>query len=100
MIRRLFLDHPASVGESYTAHFRVAGGFGLAMLTAAGACFLHALVPAPKLGANSVTEKTRSNVRATAAGNGHVATATTKSGKTIHYDCSKAGNKNKAACKA
>ena len=24
---------------------------------------------------------------------------TTKSGKVIHYDCTKAGNKNKAACK-
>ena len=53
----------------------------------------------PKLGANSVTQKTQSNVHATTAGNGHVATVTTKTGKTIHYDCSKAGNKNKAACK-
>lgn len=46
MIRRLFLDHPESVGESYREHMRVAGGFGIAMLLAAVACFTHALVPA------------------------------------------------------
>ena len=46
MPRRLFLDHPASVGESYGQHLRVAGGFGLAMLAGALACFVHALVPA------------------------------------------------------
>lgn len=46
MIRRLFLDHPDSVGESYGEHFRIAGGFGVAMLLGAFACFAHALVPA------------------------------------------------------
>lgn len=46
MIRRLFTDHPASVGESYAHHLHVAGGFGLAMLAGAAACFVHALVPA------------------------------------------------------
>ena len=46
MIRRLFLDHPASVGESYGQHLRVAGSFGIAMLVGAIACFAHALVPA------------------------------------------------------
>ena len=46
MFRRLFLHHPASVGESYGEHLRVAGGFGLAMLAGAAACFVHALVPA------------------------------------------------------
>ena len=46
MLRRLFLDHPASVGESYTKHMRVAGGFGVAMLLGAIACFAHALVQA------------------------------------------------------
>ncbi|WP_374204801.1 DUF6356 family protein, partial [Aeromicrobium fastidiosum] len=28
MFRRLFLDHPATVGESYAEHFGVAGRFG------------------------------------------------------------------------
>lgn len=46
MIRRLFVEHPQSVGESYAEHLRVAGGFGWAMLKGAGACFTHALVPA------------------------------------------------------
>lgn len=46
MIRRLFLDHPESVNESYGEHARVAAGFGAAMLVGAMACFAHALVPA------------------------------------------------------
>lgn len=46
MIRRLFLDHPASVDESYSEHMRVAAGFGVAMMLGALACFAHALVPA------------------------------------------------------
>jgi hypothetical protein len=46
MLRRLFLDHPASVGESYGQHFRVAAGFGWAMLVGAIGAFVHALVPA------------------------------------------------------
>lgn len=46
MIRRLFLDHPASVDESYGEHMRVASGFGVAMLIGALGCFIHALVPA------------------------------------------------------
>lgn len=56
MIRRLFKDHPESVGESYGEHLRVAGSFGWAMLKGAGACFTHALVPAffPKTGSSTV----------------------------------------------
>lgn len=46
MIRRLFLDHPASVDESYGEHMRVAGGFGVQLLRGAIGCFLHALIPA------------------------------------------------------
>lgn len=45
MIRRLFLDHPASVGESYGEHFRVATGVGMAMLAGSLACFAHAVFP-------------------------------------------------------
>ncbi len=45
MLRQLFIDHPASVGESYGAHLvaslRTAGKLG----TAAAACVVHALVP-------------------------------------------------------
>ena len=46
MIRRLFLDHPASVDETYGEHFRVAAGFGAAMLLGGLGALLHAFVPA------------------------------------------------------
>jgi len=45
MLRTLFLDHPATLGESYGAHFRAASGFGLAMIGGGIACLVHALVP-------------------------------------------------------
>jgi hypothetical protein len=56
MIRRLFLDHPASVDESYTEHFRVAAGFGVSLLIGAMGAFVHALVPAfcQRTGSNTV----------------------------------------------
>ena len=52
MLRRLFLDHPRSVGESYGEHLRFAGGFGLVMIAGGVAALVHALVPAwfPKTG--------------------------------------------------
>ena len=46
MIRRLFLDHPESVGESFTEHFGVASSFGLTMIAAGCASLVHAFVPA------------------------------------------------------
>jgi len=46
VIRRLFLDHPATVNESYWQHMGQAAGFGWAMLRGSLACFVHALVPA------------------------------------------------------
>lgn len=45
MLRRMFVDHPESVGESYGEHFFVALGFGVTMVTAGLACIVHALVP-------------------------------------------------------
>jgi hypothetical protein len=57
MIRRLFLDHPASVDESYGEHMRVAAGFGFTMLIGAIACFAHALVPAVFTRTGSATVK-------------------------------------------
>ena len=44
-IRRLFSDHPASVGETYLQHCRYALSFGGTMLRGAIACFLHAMFP-------------------------------------------------------
>ena len=46
MIKKLFLDHPASVGEGYGEHARFAACFGWKMFLGSLACFLHALVPA------------------------------------------------------
>lgn len=43
---RIFLNHPADVGESYGQHFLVACGFAGWLLLAAGAALVHALVPA------------------------------------------------------
>jgi hypothetical protein len=45
MIKRIFLDHPANVGETYSEHMLVAGSFGIAMLAGGLACLVHALLP-------------------------------------------------------
>ena len=45
MIRRLFLDHPASVGESYAEHATVAGSFGARMILGGVGAMLHAVFP-------------------------------------------------------
>ncbi len=45
MLRKLFVDHPQSVGESYFEHLLVAFGFGFKMLGAGLACMIHGLVP-------------------------------------------------------
>ena len=37
--------HPAEVNESYLEHLLAAVGFATRLLLAAGACFVHALVP-------------------------------------------------------
>jgi hypothetical protein len=46
MFRRLFLAHPASVGESYFEHQRVALSFALPLLGAGLAAAVHAVLPA------------------------------------------------------
>jgi hypothetical protein len=43
---RLFTDHPRAVNESYGEHMGFAFGFGLRLLGAALAAFVHGLVPA------------------------------------------------------
>ncbi len=42
---RLFTDHPASVGESFTQHFGVATRFGLTMMWGGLRCTLHGFLP-------------------------------------------------------
>lgn len=46
MMKRLFLEHPASVGESYLEHAAFAARFGWTMFLGSLACFVHALIPA------------------------------------------------------
>lgn len=46
MFRRLFLDHPETVGESYAEHFGVASRFGVTMIAGGLGALLHAFVPA------------------------------------------------------
>lgn len=43
--RRLFLDHPDEVGESYFQHLAAASRYGFRLMSAATCCFIHALVP-------------------------------------------------------
>ena len=45
MFRRLFLDHPASVGESYAEHFGVATRTGATMIGAGVAAMIHGVLP-------------------------------------------------------
>ncbi len=44
-IVRAFEDHPASVGESYWQHFGAASRYGFLLSKAAGAAFIHAILP-------------------------------------------------------
>lgn len=44
-LRQHFTEHPSSVGESYTEHFRVAAHFSMRLAQAAGAAAIHAVVP-------------------------------------------------------
>lgn len=46
VLNRLFLSHPASVGESYFEHQRVALSFALPLLGAGLAALAHAVIPA------------------------------------------------------
>ncbi|MFQ1702473.1 DUF6356 family protein [Loktanella agnita] len=45
-IATLFLDHPASVDESYFQHMRFALGFAFCLTVAATAALIHAVIPA------------------------------------------------------
>lgn len=45
VLRRLFIDHPATVNETYAQHFANAMGFGLRMIWGGLVCMVHALIP-------------------------------------------------------
>jgi hypothetical protein len=46
MVATLFLDHPASVNETYFGHMRFALGFAFWLGVAAAAALVHAFIPA------------------------------------------------------
>jgi hypothetical protein len=45
MLKSLFSDHPASVGESYWQHLAVALSFSLRLFLGAFVCLVHAFLP-------------------------------------------------------
>jgi hypothetical protein len=45
MLDRLFLAHPAAVGESYGEHARAASGIGMTLIVTGLACLVHAVFP-------------------------------------------------------
>ncbi len=58
MLKKIFLDHPEAVDESYLEHLRVASSFGLTMILAGSACLLHGVVPAlfTRTGSNAIRQ--------------------------------------------
>ncbi len=44
-VKNPFTDHPHAAGESYGQHFGVAMSYSLRLFAAAGAAFIHALLP-------------------------------------------------------
>ena len=44
-LAQLFIDHPASVDETYFGHMAFAGWFAGKLFLAAGAALIHALLP-------------------------------------------------------
>lgn len=45
MFKRLFIDHPRTVDESYAEHFVVASRFGVTMIWGGLCALVHAVVP-------------------------------------------------------
>jgi hypothetical protein len=45
MIKKVFLEHPATVNETYTEHLSHASRFGFSMIFAGFACLMHGLIP-------------------------------------------------------
>lgn len=62
MLDRLFLEHPRSVGETYTQHFGVATGFGLRLIAGGIGCCIHGFLPFAFRTAGSDTVRTLNEV--------------------------------------
>jgi hypothetical protein len=44
-LRKVFVEHPKSVGETYFEHMQSAFSFGWRMIAAGFACLMHGLLP-------------------------------------------------------
>lgn len=44
-VKRAFIEHPASVDETYAEHARFASGFAVRLFLAGGAAAVHAVLP-------------------------------------------------------
>ena len=53
MFKRLFVDHPRTVDETYREHFLFAGSFGLKMVWGGLGAIVHALIPGLCINAGS-----------------------------------------------
>jgi len=82
MFRRLFLDHPASVGERYAEHFGVATRFGAIMIVGGVAAVIHGILPFAfkTTGSRTVTRLNREIAEKRAA-----TAAATEQVKTVEY---------------
>ena len=76
-IGKAFLDHPASVGETYLGHLRSALGFSFAMACAALCCAIHALLPFlfQRTGSLAIDDLHRRMVRERGTPRAHVPTS-------------------------
>jgi len=57
VLKKLFTQHPETVGESYFGHMGQAFSFGAEMLVCSFACLIHGLLPFlfVKTGSNAIT---------------------------------------------
>jgi hypothetical protein len=55
MLKRIFLDHPSSIGETYFEHQRNAFRFAASLFGGALACFIHGVIPSCFLTTGSET---------------------------------------------
>lgn len=56
-LRKIFIEHPATVGETYGEHFGQASSFAWKLMVASFACAIHGLIPALFDGTGSRTVK-------------------------------------------
>jgi hypothetical protein len=86
MFKKLFINHPKSVNETYIQHFFTAISFSMKLFKAAIACFIHALVPGLciKTGSKAITELHVKMVTFRVKGNSEV-TSNAQSEGSIEY---------------